>query len=572
MALNPNILTTDVDALSPIDEYLMTAVRSNLERLDSQLTGADSVLSPIVQFKLNGPLDALANGRAKRIDTAFITGEQSLGGCQLTLDVPGTSGTLEVDLREITTPRIPITGIEPIFQTTIDSITRAGTAYSTQSITRTTTQLATQSVSYFREALDVVSIIALGSNLWQYNLSEAPDEHWQVGDSVTFASCTTAANNGTFEIVRVNDYGSASVIVTNASGVEQVSQAGTATLQAYSYNFTNPVDEEFVAGENCTMAGHANAANNGSKLIYAVNLGGNNIVTKGTGVEQSAVGGTADVLRFSYNFSIPAPEADYQVGDTLLAASHSSAANNGNFRITGVNRGGNNLQVYNPSGVIQGGIAGNVNSNQWIIAIPVDPSEDYSVGEKVVISGATNAANNGQFEVRQVNRSLTNNLTVFNAGGVAQAGAAGVVKHTKKKVKFATDQSDKFTTESLIEIEGAPSSFYSTPNYFDIGHRVLEINRGGGANYNVVIEVEGDAPSQNAQAGWVSVESRSVFETTPKIVITPDAERTLGQAAVSVQTVPGVYAEELSLAAGTRLSFYVLSSPVGAETVGLQVR
>jgi hypothetical protein len=571
MALNPTILTTDVDALSPLDEYLMGAIRTNLDELDSVISGG--ALSPIIQFKLNGPLDALANGRAKRIDSAYITNEQTLNQCILTLDKPGTSGTLEVDLREITTPKVPITGIEPIYSAAIQSISRAGSAYATQSITRTTTQIPTQSITHFRSSILVESIIGLGGNLWQYNLANTPDEHWAVGDRVEFNSCTAATNNGRFTIVRLNDYGSKSIIVSNASGVEQAGAAGSALLLAYTFNFANPVSTEFVAGEQASFASHTDAANNGTKTIYAVNLGGNNIVVKGEiGGTQNGAAGTVDVLRFSYNFSIPAPSADYLVGDTLNAASHTSAGNNGNFRITAVNLSGNNIQVYNPSGVLQGGIAGSVNSNQWIIALPTDPSAEVIVGDELWVSGASTGTNNGQFTVRQVKRAALNNVTVFNVSGVAQVGIAGTVLHTKKRVKFASDQAESFSTDSWIEIEGTPSSFYTTPNYYDVGHQVLEINRGGGANYNVVIKVNGAAPSQNAQAGWVSLESRSVFTTTPKIVISPEASKTLGQTQVGVQTVPAVIRPDLMLAQGSKVSFYVLSCPAGAETIGVQVR
>lgn len=573
MALNPDILTTDVDALSPIDETLMGGVRENLIRLDDSIFGPEASASPIIQFKLNGPLDMLPNGKAKRVDAAFISAEQSLGAAKLYLDRPGTGGTLEVDLRKLTTPQIPIASISHQYQAATQSIARAGSAYSTQSITRTTTQIATQSITEFKPALNVLSIIGLGNNLWQYNLSAAPDADWVVGDTVTFASCTTAANNGSFVIVGVNYYGSSSVVVTNASGVAQTSAAGTCTLRAYRYNFTNPVSTQIVAGESALFASHTTAANNGTLAIYAVNAGGNNIVVKNpTGATQAGVAGVVDVLRFSYNFSIPAPAADYVVGDTLNAASHSSAGNNGNFRITAVNSGGNNLQVYNTSGVTQGGVAGSVNSNQWTYALPTDPASQVSVGDELYLSGHSNAANDGQFPVRQVKRAATNNVTIHNSSGVAQAGVAGTVTHTRKLVNFAADQSAAFAVGSLIELQGTPSTSYASENTWELGHVVLEINRGGGASYNVVIKVDGAAPAQSSQAGWVSVESRSLFTTTPKIEVSPNASRTLGQSEAMVQTTAGVFVSPLSLGAGTKLALYILQTPTGAESLALQVR
>lgn len=572
MALTPQILATDVDALSPLDEYLMTAVRSNLDRIDGNITSG--ALSPVIQFKLNGPLDMIPNGKARRVDTAYITNSQAFASCALFLDEPGTSGTLEVDLRKITTPNIPITAITPQFSAATQSVARAGSALATQSITRTTSQISTQSITQFKASLNVQSIIGLGSNLWQINLNSAPDSDWVVGDTVTIASATSAGNNGSFTIVRVNDYGSSSVVVSNASGVEQTAAAGTCTLRAYAYNFVNPVNSEFVAGESVLFASHSTAGNNGTFTVYATNSGGNNLVVKNaSGATQGSAAGTADVLRFSYNLLSAATAADYVIGDTLLAASHTSGGNNGNFRITGVNKSGNNVQVYNPSGATQGSVAGNINSNQWVYTFLTDPSADVSVGDDLYFSGHTSSVNDGQYTVRQVKRTALNNVCVFNASGAAQAGVAGTAAHTRKLVKFATNQSTKFEVNaSLVEIEGVPSSFYLTPLSSDLGHRVLQVNRGGGANYNIVIKVDGDCPAQNAPAGWISVESRSIFSVTPKIAVTPNASRTLGQTEARSQTTDGVFVSGFSLTTGEKIGLYILSVPTGADSCALQVR
>jgi len=572
MALDPQILTTEVDALSPIDESLMTGIRSNLVRLDTTISGG--ALSPVISFKLNGPLDMLPNGKARRVDSCYISSAQAFSACEVFLDDPGTTGTLEVDVRRITTPKIPITGITPIFSASTQSIARAGSSLSTQSITRTTAQISTQSITQWKSSINVQSIIALGSNLWQYNLSSAPDSDWVVGDTVTFASCTSAANNGSFTIVRVNDYGSTSVVVTNASGVEQTSAAGTCTLRAYAYNLTNPASSQFVAGEYALFASHTTGANNGFILLYAVNSGGNNLVVKNaSGATQGAAAGVIDVCRVSYNMSAPVNAADYVVGDMLFTASHTNAGNNGNFPITAVNSGGNNVQVYNTAGQTQGAAAGNVNSNQWVYTFSSDPSANLAVGDQLYFGSHTNSANDGQFAIRQIKRGGLNNITIQNQSGVAQAGAAGTVYHTKKLVTFAANHSASFVAgSSWIEILGAPSGFYTTPLSPDIGHAVVEVNRGGGANYNVVISVNGAAPAQNAPAGWVSVESRSIFSTTPKITISPNASRTLGQTQARTTTTAAVFVSGFSLSAGEKLGFYILSTPTAADTVAIQLR
>jgi hypothetical protein len=738
--LSPNILETDVDALSPIDDTLMGAIRSNLLNLDSQITGGGSAFAPVVQFKLNGPLDQLPGGRAKRVDVAYISNAQTLSNCQLYLDQPGTSGTLEVDLRKLTTPKIPITAITPQYSAAVQSVFRAGTAMATQSITRTTEQIATQSITQWKPTLNVLSIIGLGGNLWQYNLSAAPDSDWKVGDTVTFSSCAAASNNGSFQIVRVNDYGSRSIVVSNNFGVAQAGSAGSCVLRAYSYNFVDPVSTEFVHGEKANFSAHAitntdgnnanfkiyavnkfgnnlivknkngleqtspggtvqgvtrvtetlstqsitqwksaldvvsivdlggnlwqyylssqpdedwevndwvtfsscttpgnngtfkivrkndngsasivvsnesgaaqtaatgrcvlraysynfsvpasqnfvvgetaafsghavstNAGNNSKFEIYAANASGNNIIVKNpVGEEQNDPAGVVDVLRFSYNMAIPVSQADFIVGDTVTASGHSTSGNNGIFTITAINSDGNNIQVYSESGSTQGGIAGSVNSNQWVIALPTDPSSQIEPGQEVYLSGLTAAGNNGQFVVRQVKRANTNNITLENPAGSQQNSSAGTIAHTRKLVKFASDQADLFSTTSWIEIQGVPSSFYSTVASSALGHQVLEINRGGGASYNLVIKVDGAASEQASPAGWVALESRSIFSTTPKITI--DSARTRAATEALTQMIPAVFSDG-TLASGTRLAFYVLSVPTGgAYSIGLQVR
>lgn len=572
MTLSPNILTTDVDALSPVDEYLMGAIRQNLDNIDSSITNGS--FNPVIQFKLNGPLSMLPGGKAKRVDIALISSEQSIGNVKVYLDEPGTSGTLEVDLRKVTTPNIPIKSVAPQYTAATQSIARAGSALSTQSITRTTTQISTQAINQWKATAAVNSIVGLGNNLWQYNLSATPDDDWVVGDTVTFSGCTNAANNGSFTIVRVNDYGSSSVIVTNASGVAQGSIAGTCVLRAYAYLFTNPVSTQFVAGEQAVFASHTDANNNGTRTIYAVNRSGNNIIVKNPlGAAQASTPGTVDVLRFSYNLSSAAPAADYVVGDTLAAASHSSGGNNGNFTITAVNSGGTNVQVYNPSGATQGGVAGTINSNQWVYALPTDPTGSVAAGDSIVFAGHSTTANDGTFTIRQVKRAATNNVTIHNASGVAQAGVAGTVTHTNAVISIGTDPTsgDMISTSSWLEIQGTPSSTLNTDSYGALGHQVVQINRGGGANFNAVVRLAGAAPTQTGQAGWISVESRSIFSTTPKIIVSPVASRSLGQGVAMTETVQGVVSSG-SLAQDTRLALYILSAPAGADSVGVQVR
>jgi hypothetical protein len=511
MALPYPIASTQTDALSPVDDNLMDSIRLDLEALD---TGVLAVQSFDYQFKVNGPLEFLnpTYGMYKKIDGALVVKEQSLSLARLFCEIPGASGTLEVDLRKYRRVDVPITGIDKQFSGSITAIAQIAPAKATQSITRATTQISTQSISRWKSTININSIISLGSdNLWRMNLASAVDSDWKVGDSITVASATSGGNNGTFTIVRINDDGLNNIVITNASGVAQTSAAGNVALNAWAYVFTNPVNAQFAATESALFASHSTGANNGTLAIYAINSGGNNIIVKNaSGVAQGGAAGTVDCLRWTYAFSSSAG-SDFAVGEQVSNTSHSNAANNGVFVITAVDSGGNNVIIYNTAGVVQGGAAGTVDTIRWTVSLGSDPSSQVSVGQNIVISGASNANNNGTWVVKQVNRLSSNNIVIFNRNGATQGGAAGTLDHERMLIKFASDQSSIFTTESNVETFGMPSSV--NMGYFD----VVEVNRGGGANYNIVV-VNASGVIQSNPAGRVILESKSIFTNRPSFV------------------------------------------------------
>ncbi|NBW80084.1 MAG: hypothetical protein EBR27_13950, partial [Betaproteobacteria bacterium] len=127
--------------------------------------------------------------------------------------------------------------------------------------------------------------------------------------------------------MEVNQSGFASVVISNPSGVAQTGAAGTAQLQLMSYNFTNPVSTEFVAGEQAVFASHTSANNNGTLTIYKINQSGNNIwVKKSNGVTQGAAAGTASVGRWVFVYSSAPATPDFTVGESAKMASHTNAA------------------------------------------------------------------------------------------------------------------------------------------------------------------------------------------------------------------------------------------------------
>lgn len=552
MALPYPIAASQTDAFSPVDDNLMDSIRLDLNYLDGLTSAGNYNFS----FGLDGQLIGAA-GFKRAVDVIPLYKSYGLGTCRFGLKKSGSSGSLQFDIRKHVEVKIPITEIAHQLDLATQSIANIAPALATQSITLATPTISTQTITFAKATINVQSIILLGNNRVRYNLASAPDSDWAIGDSVTFAGCTSGANNGTFVLVEINQSGFPSVVISNASGVAQTSAAGTAQLQLMSYNYVNPVSAEFVAGEQAVFASHTSANNNGTLTIYKINQSGNNIwVKKSNGVTQGAAAGTAQVGRWVYTYTLAVSSPDFTVGEKAKMASHTSGANNGNFTITALNSGGNNIVVYNPAGVAQGAAAGTANTNRWIYSLPSDPSSNISAGQTSQLESHTTAANNGIFTVKQVNRSSLNNIVIYNESGVAQAGVAGNTRHTRKLIKFSSDQSASFSLLSYIEMVGTVSGYYLKNE--SVGPLpVLEINRGGGANYNVVIDMP-SAPSQASPAGYVQTEMKSIFNTPPTLANDlTSLESNEWTSGSSTDFVAG------TLAAGTFLGLYLLSIPTG---------
>jgi len=512
MALPNPIAISQTIAKAPVDQDLMDSIRLNLDYLDAQVSGGSFLFT----FNANGDLRVIRDFR-DAIDTAITFTDFTPNVCRAVLKKSGTGGQLRFDLRKTTKPKTPIIGIDHQYEGATQSIARIGSAISTQSIQRSVAQISTQSISRAKSQLSIQSIINVGTNLWRYNFSGALlDSDYVVGKSVLVAGATAGGNNGTFAIVSINQSGFPSIVVSNASGVAQTSAAGTVDLQLFSYNYSNPVDPDFAAGEIVLMATHTDALSNGSKEIYKTNQTGNNIwIFDATGVTQGGAAGTADTNRWIFAYSSAVNTAHYVAGETALTASHTSGGNNGNLRIADVNRAGNNLVLYNPIGVVQGGAAGTSSSNRWVYALSTDPSSQVTVGDLVSFENHTGPTNNLIAEVKIVNDSASNNLVIFNQGGVAQAGVAGSPRHTRKLVKFSSDQAANYTTDSFIQIQGAAVDAYNTTPYRE-HYKVLQVNRGGGSNFNVVIDGQ-DRANQASPAGYIVLEAKSIFTVPPVI-------------------------------------------------------
>jgi hypothetical protein len=271
--------------------------------------------------------------------------------------------------------------------------------------------------------------------------------------------------------------------------------------------------------------------------------------------------------------SSAASTTDYVVGEAINTDSFSTGGNNGGaLPIIAVNSGGNNLYVYNTSGAVQAGVAGNVKTNRWIYALDSDPSANVSVGYGLYFTSHTTAANNGYFIAKEVARTGANNVVVYNESGVAQLGVLGTTVTTRKVVTFAADPSASYTANtSYVELADCADNLY---NYYwaYAPIPVVQVNRGGGANYNIVIEVIGNivaAGSQAAGAGYVQTEMKSIF-TSPPIVLAADQSGLEPN-----QNINGTTTALLAtaIAANTPLMLYLTSTPNNtAEDFSVNIR
>ncbi len=570
------LTTAETDVRSPEDDALWLKVKNNFDDLDSRVISAGA--APFV-FDITGKFDNIQLQR-RGFGTIVLNAAFTPSYCRYVLGKSPTATALAFDIRKCTSPRTPIQAISHQYTGDSTSVAAIG-GDSVQSIARFITQISTQSITFAKASKNIQSIYSLGevtvggvvtANCFLYNLNSTVDSDSRVGDSITFASCNNAVNDGTFTIIEINRSGGTNVVVVNASGTAQAGVFGTAQLKLMSYNFTNPVDTTgYVVTYHCKLASHTSGANDGEFEVRAVNSGGNNLwIQNASGVAQAGVAGNSNSGFWKFALSGAASTTDYIVGENARVSGTTAGTNDVALAaIMYVNSGGNNLVLNNTSGAVQGGAAGTINTNRWSYAMPTDPSADVAVGNTIYATGHTSGGNDGTFDVRQVNRGAANNIVVYNNSGVAQGGAAGSVFTTRKLVQFSSDQSASYTTASYVELNGAGQRLYNA-DWNVTPFRVVQINRGGGANYNIVIEATQN-PSLSSQAnpaGYVQVEMKSIFNTAPTLALDLTGlepnQNVVGSSTDFIAT---------AIAANTPLKLYVTTMPTaGAEDLTVVLR
>lgn len=557
MALPFPINANQTDAKSPIDQQLMDAIRLNQEFLDSQLGGASA--GGVLNFRVNGFLTKikalLDQGRGKRLDGGLVSAAVTFTKASLYLEKSGTSGALEVDVFRHKELQHPITSIEALLSEAITGYGVLGSGLATQSVTRQTADVATQQVNRAKTTLDIESVQAFTSGSMLVTIEGAAllDEDYQIGKQVVISGAN-GANNGAWIIEGVNIDGLPSILISNPSAVNENASTGTLDLNLFEYVFNAAVDPAFVAGETAFFDNHDDGNNNGFKEIYKVNEGGNNILAYVTnGSTQASFNGLAQCLRLVYTFSAPVDTDAYVIGELADLSGHSSGNNNGFLKIVGVNEGGSNIVIINDSngGDTQAGAGGTANSRRSTITFSLDPAGILEVSDKVIVSGRGNSDQNGTFEVKVLKKNGLNNIVIYLGALNNSTGAGGTITSEKKQVNFAEDFSASYIAgTSKAQLEGIGSN---TNQIFE--REVVEINRGGFTNYNIVI-LDLEDIAQVAAAGRVSREIRTIFDQRPRIDYAVNTPRNLQKDLNATFTAGGVEAD-------TILTLEVLEVPEG---------
>jgi hypothetical protein len=510
--------------------------------------GGSSSSTPLFQWNINGPLRLLGN-TAKRVDGSIIYKAVTPTAVRVSCKKVGSAGTFTADVRKHQSLNAPIMSILPLFQAPITSITAPLASIANQSIVAHNTAIATQSITRAKSALNIQSIIKIqGTNQYKYNFSGSLlDSDYQIGKAILVASATSGGNNGTFVITDVNHGNLPSIVVTNASGAAQVAAAGTVNLQLFSYNYASAVSSDFKVNDNFLSASHTTAANNGSLAIYKLNEGGNNIwVYNLGGVVQAGVVGTANTYLWRYSYSAAVNTTYFVVGEKAKMTATNSL-NAGSFPIRGINVAGNNIVVYNTSGVVQAGIAGNALPNRWIINFANDPTSFISVGHNVKVEASSTAANNGTFSALIVSSS---SVVVYNESGVAQAISGTFYTSRYKVTMNSTTASLNITVDSKIEIMDSVSITFEESDT-NIGYQVLAI---GTSDFTIEDTTAVLADFQSSPAGFVSIESKSILTSPISIVAS-----TVGSTEKELQSTLGTPVAG-TLDAGTWIEVWITSN------------
>jgi hypothetical protein len=352
--------------------------------------------SPVrYEFKVNGPLSGLGS-QHKRLDGAIISEPFIPSSSKAALETNGKTGTLILDVRRHTPLALPITKIDSVDNAVTLSVAKVGTSLATQSIANASgvASIATQSITRAKSSLTASSIIPV---------------------------------------------------------------QGT---NKFRINLATAADADWSIGASITISGATDSGNNVTAVIEDKNVEGLNnlIITNATGVMVINSQATVNLALFSLNYSSTV-SSQFVAGENVnLGTAHTSTEWDGQHEIYKINQSGNNIWIYNATGVVQAGVAGTAICNRWQYNLLSPASTtNYVVGEQALMASHTSGANNGNFPIRAVN-SGGNNIIVYNEAGVAQAGVLGNINTNRWNYNYNPNAIKAIAYSSSLTLFAAVAS------------------------------------------------------------------------------------------------------------------
>lgn len=271
--------------------------------------------------------------------------------------------------------------------------------------------------------------------------------------------------------------------ISHAKGTINISSIINVTGTLWRLNLASAPDSDYLVGDSITVASATSGGNNGTFTIVEVNQSDYSsiVVNNPSGVAQTGAAGTVQLKLMSYNQTNPVNTTYFAAGLSFIAASHTTGANNGTFTIRKINQSGNNIWVMNSTGATQAGVAGTCTTACWSYNMSsAVSSTGYVVGETATTASHTTGANNGVFTIIAVNAG-GNNLVLYNTAGVAQGGVAGTIASNRWIYTALSARTSTVTIGDRFKM----TSHTSSAN--DGTFTVVDVDQGGGANFNVVV-------------------------------------------------------------------------------------
>lgn len=284
----------------------------------------------------------------------------------------------------------------------------------------------------------------------------------------------------------------------------------------WRYNLSSAPDADYLVGDYITVAGASSGANNGLFQLIEVNQSDypSVVVNNASGVAQTTASGTIQLMMMSYNHTNPVDTTYFASALSFISASHTTSANNGTFVIRKINQSGNNIWIMNSVGVVQAGVAGTCQTACWSYNMSSAVSTTgFVVGETAVTASHSTGANNGTFTIISVNIS-GNNIALYNTAGVAQGGVAGTIASNRWVFTALTARTTTVTVGDRFKMSSHTSSLN------DGTFTVVDVDQGGGANFNIVVH-NSVGVAQAGVAGICASELKLVkFSTDQSAVFT----------------------------------------------------